>query len=358
MWRLSIVSLYKEIFGQAPAITARASGRVNIIGEHVDYNGGTVFPAAIDRYVQAGLSPNSGREHRIASARFSGVDKRIPGQPKNGSWSDYAAGALEKATELGLLNGPVCLALESNIPDGAGLSSSSALVAAVLRGCCALSGKTLDPVDLAMASRAVENDYIGMPCGIMDQMAIALTTPRQALALDTAKVSFDLVDIPDVFSFVILHSGVHRKLSDGRYKVRFEECEAARVALGAEFLCLLDEAQAAKIPLLEDTLAARARHVVSEHKRTLAAIEAMRAGEVAEMGRLMNASHVSYREDFAASTPEIDALVETCTQKGAYGARLTGGGFGGCVVCLVGSGAEDRWVSAVLEAHPDAQRIV
>jgi galactokinase len=265
---------------------------------------------------------------------------------------------LNKAAELGLLAGSVDLALKSNIPDGAGLSSSSALVAAVLRACCKLSGKSLDPVDLAMASRAVENEYIGMPCGTMDQMAIALTTPGHALALDTASMRFDLVEIPDAFSFVILHSGVHRKLSDGRYKVRFEECEAARKVLGAEFLCLLDEAQISRISLLEDNLSARARHVVSEHKRTLAAIEALRAEDATQMGRLMNESHISYSEDFAASTPEIDALVKTCVEKGAYGARLTGGGFGGCVVCLVKSAFEDEWANAVLAMHPNASRVV
>ena len=246
------------------------------------------------------------------------MDERRPGTPKTGAWSDYVAGALEKATELGLLTGTIDIAIESNIPDGAGLSSSSALIAAVIRGCCAISDTQLPPVELAMASKAVENDYIGMPCGVMDQMAIALTAPDQALALNTAELDYRLLDIPAAFSFVILHSGIHRKLSDGRYKVRFGECETARKSLGAAHLCLLSEEQAARISSLPDDLAARTRHVVSEHERTLAAIEAMQANDGALMGRLMNESHISYSENFCASTPEIDALIATCLDQGAY----------------------------------------
>lgn len=354
---MNIAQFYENTFGQTPKITASASGRVNLIGEHVDYNGGMVLPAAIDRHVLVAMSQNTDHYHTIASSRFESVHECMPGAGKTGAWSDYAAGALEKATELGLLTGCVNIAFESDIPDGAGLSSSSALVAAVLRACCKFSGKMVDPVDMAMASKAVENDYIGMPCGIMDQMAIALAGPGQALALDTAAVAFTLIDIPANFSFVILHSGVHRKLSDGRYKVRFQECEAARVALGATHLCLLDTAQMARITSLPANQGARARHVVSEHKRTLAAIAAMKTGDVAQMGRLMTESHISYSQDFAASTPEIDALIADCLAKGAYGARLTGGGFGGCVVCLVPAGEEAGWAESVLALHPNARRI-
>lgn len=355
---MTLTHFFQTTFGRAPDIEAKASGRVNLIGEHIDYNGGTVLPAAIERYVWVALDRNKGPVHRIASSRFEGVEARAPGTPRTESWSDYAAGALEKASELGLLKGTVDLALESNVPDGAGLSSSSALVAGVLRACCKLSGKMLDPVELAMASKAVENDYIGMPCGIMDQMAIALAAPGQAVALNTADVTFDLVDIPKDFEFVILHSGVHRKLSDGRYKMRFEECEAARSALGAQHLCLLDEVQKAALTSLPDALAARTRHVVSEHERTLKAIKAMQTGKLEEMGALMSESHASYSAEFQASTPEIDALVKTCVAQGAYGARLTGGGFGGCVVCLLPRGGLENWERNVLSVHTNARRVV
>lgn len=357
---MSAIVFFRQAFERAPEVTSHASGRVNLIGEHIDYNGGTVLPAAIARYVHVAVARNNGSAHRIASDRFAGIFSHVPGTAKTGSWADYASGALEKATELGLISGTVDMALVSNIPDGAGLSSSSALVAAVLRACGAISGAQLEQVALANASRAVENDYIGMPCGVMDQMAIALTEPGQALALNTATITHQCIAIPDAFSFVILHSGVNRKLSDGRYLVRFKECETASMALDAEHLCLLNDKQRASIKSLPANLAARARHVVTEHERTLAAIEVMAAGQVAEMGRLMSESHASYSDDFEASTPEIDALVQSCISEGAYGARLTGGGFGGCVVCLVPKIAErrDRWLKAVLARHENARQVV
>lgn len=355
---MTLKDFYKKSFAGLPDVSAGASGRVNLIGEHIDYNGGTVLPAAIHLYVQVALGYNDCGQNRIVSAQFDGFDKRLPGTGRQGLWSDYAAGALEKAAQLGVLKGTVDVAIESTIPDGAGLSSSSALVAAVLRACCKLTGCQIEPKDMALASKAVENDYIGMPCGIMDQMAIALTEPGQALALDTAGLDYERIAIPEEFTFPILHSGVHRKLSDGRYKTRFEECADARAALGAQHLCHLNEAQVTQISSLPENLSARTRHVVSEHQRTLSAIMAMRVSDITQLGRLMSESHASYSCDFAASTPEIDALVADCVALGAYGARLTGGGFGGCIVALGPSGFAEDWSKDVLKRHPSARRIL
>ncbi len=351
---MSAVRHFETVFGATPEGTGSAPGRVNLIGEHVDYNGGMVLPAAIGLMAEVAAGRAGGGTDRIWSAQFGALAERGPGAPKTGTWSDHAAGALDEARALGLIDGPACLAVDSEVPDGAGLSSSAALITAVLRACGDLTGRTMDPVRLAEAARRVENDYVGVPCGIMDQMAVGLTGPGEALALDTARMAFKRVSIPEDFRFIVIHSGVRRELSDGRYAARFGECAAARDALGAEHLCRLDAAQTARIGNLPASLAARTRHVVSEHRRAVAAVGALERGDAAGFGALMNESHASYSRDFAASTPAIDALVEDAVRLGAFGARLTGGGFGGCTVSLVPAGRAEGWTAGLLERHPAA----
>lgn len=351
---MSAVRHFEKVFGAAPGGTGSAPGRVNLIGEHVDYNGGMVLPAAIGRQAEIAAGRASGAKDRIWSAQFDALAEREPGAPRTGTWTDHAAGALDEARALGLVGGPVCLAIDSEVPDGAGLSSSAALITAVLRACGDLTGRRMDPVQLAEAARCVENDYVGVPCGIMDQMAVGLTGPGEALALDTASGAFRRVAIPEDFRFIVIHSGVRRELSDGRYAARFGECAAARDALGAKHLCHLEAAQTARISDLPASLAARTRHVVSEHRRVVAAIGALERGDAAGFGALMNESHMSYSRDFAASTPAIDGLVADAVRLGAFGARLTGGGFGGCTVSLVPEGRTKAWTAELLKRHPAA----
>lgn len=348
---------FTKTFGHNPLIAASAPGRVNLIGEHTDYNGGAVLPAALSRRIQVALAPNETDQVEIKSTRFNEKIKRPVGDQKRGDWTDYAMGALWKADELGWLQGGVDLHIDSDVPDGAGVSSSAALITAILRAASITAQVSTTPVEIAKHARAVENDYIGMPCGIMDQMAVGLADHGKALALDTSDLSFDVIDIPEDWGFAVIHSGVRRELADGRYKARFEECQQAADALGTTRLCRLDQAQVAQMPSLPANLLKRTRHVLTEHKRTVEASDAMRSNDFETFARLMNESHRSYSQDFEASTPVIDELVNDALNLGAAGARLTGGGFGGCIVALVEANKLDAWVETLLARHPEAWRV-
>ncbi len=348
---------FAEIFGRAPTADGSAPGRVNLIGEHTDYNGGAVLPAALPCRVHVAFAPNGTAITAIKSTRFDGKVERPVGDQKRGDWTDYAMGALRKAESLGWIAGGIDLLIESNVPDGAGVSSSAALITAILRAASETANAAVSGIDIAQIARAVENDYIGMPCGIMDQMAVGLAKPGTALALNTSNLSYDIIDIPKSWSFVTIHSGIRRELADGRYKARFEECRKASEQLGTETLCLLDQRQVRAINDLPDNLRKRARHVTSEHGRTVAASRAMRAADFETFATLMNESHRSYSRDFEASTPQIDALVEDAIKTGAKGARLTGGGFGGCIVLLIESGNERAWAESFLTRHPTTWRV-
>lgn len=354
---MTATDAFTATFGHPPTMTGSAPGRVNLIGEHTDYNGGAVLPAALHRRIDIALAPNQSSTTHIASQRFSETVERPVRDLKRGDWTDYAMGALQKADQLGWLSGGVDLQIESDIPDGAGVSSSAALITAILRAAATLADADVSPVDLAKHARAVENDYIGMPCGIMDQMAVGLAEYGKALALDTNDLSYQVLDIPEDWSFSVIHSGVRRELADGRYKQRFEECRDASLALGTEELCRLTSDQRAAMAKLPDNLQKRTRHVVSEHERTVAASQAMRNQDFDRFAQLMNESHRSYSRDFEASTPEIDALISDALAQGAAGARLTGGGFGGCIVALTKSDQEQTWTKALLARHPKAWRV-
>ncbi len=348
------MSRFESIFGHAPQVSAEAPGRVNLIGEHIDYNGGTVLPAALKQKVRVELALRDDALVSISSSSSEGVVERGIDEPATGHWTDYTLGALAKAREQGWNSGGAKVAIESDIPEGAGVSSSAALVTAILRAAASLGKVEPSPEQVALHAQAVEVDYIGMPCGIMDQMAVGVADVGHAIALNTASLAYEVVAIPSDWEFRVIHSGIHRKLTDGRYKARFEECKAAKAALGTDGICHLDEAQLAAAKTLPDNLAKRVAHTMSEHARTLQAVDAMRAGEAERFGDLMNESHRSYSLDFEASTPEIDRLVGAARTLGAQGARLTGGGFGGCIVALLKKGEADAWSEALLRQYPDA----
>ena len=342
---------FEAIYARVPTASATVPGRVNLIGEHIDYHGGTVLPITLDKHVTVVIAPNDTRSHRIRSEGYDGESVRVVNEPASGDWSDGVMGALAKAAELGWIRGGFDVLVSGNIPGGAGVSSSAALITAVLRAARAHAKAEMDEKTLALKAREVENDYIGVPCGIMDQMAVGLVGTGEALALDTVSLETEVIAIPDGWRFVTIHSGVSRKLTDGRYEARFTESKAAAAALGAKYLCRSELQDIAALP---DPLKARARHVITEHQRTLAAIEALKRGDAEAFGGLMIESHASYTGDFAASTPEIDALTKDAVELGALGSRLTGGGFGGCTVSLVMADKVDDWLEALLARHPKA----
>jgi len=345
---------FQKIFKATPEQTAYAPGRVNLIGEHIDYNGGMVLPMGLPVGLSIALKRRDDEIIRIASDRFNDIDTRELGGAKTGDWADYAAGAVALAVDQGFLNGGVDLYIDSTIPDGAGLSSSAALIVAILKGARDISVSDTPNEEIAVLARRVENEFIGVPCGIMDQMAVAVAEQGQAIALDTKNLTYSALDIPTGYGMVVIHSGIHRKLADGRYAARRHECDEAANILGNPEICLLTQSERKKAADLREPLNRRVRHCLSEHVRVLNAVEALRTGDARSFGAAMNESHASMRDDFEISLPEIDALVESARLFGAVGARLTGGGFGGCIVACVEDVQYPHWKAQLLSAHSDA----
>ena len=352
-----IEDAFKEIFGVFPAQTAYAPGRVNLLGEHIDYNGGSVLPMALKVGLTVAISPREDDIVRIASTRFDDVVERDLHSTKHGDWADYAVGAVQYAERVGFISTGVDLFIESTIPDGAGLSSSAALIVAILKAARDLANASAANDEIAVLAKQVENDYIGMPCGIMDQMAVAIADAGQAIALNTHDLSYERIQLPKDYHFAVIHSGQHRKLADGRYAARKAECDKAKSMIGVQDLCLLSKNDLEKLSTLPTALARRTRHCMTEHQRVLDAVDAIKSNDMHAFGNLMIESHASMREDFEISTPEIDALVEDALRLGAVGARLTGGGFGGCVVACIPTNSLDDWVARLLTAHPNARFI-
>ncbi|MEM7741433.1 MAG: galactokinase [Pseudomonadota bacterium] len=350
---MTIDAFFKKAFNTLPEAEIFVPGRVNLIGEHIDYNGGRVLPLALQRGVTLALSRRTDRVMRVSSDRFDGVAETVIGGDPPQTWARYAVYSVQLACDLGWITTGADIGIVSSLNDGAGLSSSAALCVAVLKALRSVLGRSESDIELAQLARRVENEYIGMPCGIMDQMAVAVARPGEALFLDTATLDYEPLSLPTRAVFVVLHSGVHRELSDGRYKQRKEECDTAKRLLGTDDLCqvsLSDEAVGA----LPDVLRLRVRHCTTEHKRTVDAARSLRSGDLERFGQLMNANHRSMRDDFQVSLPAIDQLVATAQDAGALGARLTGGGFGGCIVAAVETKKRDRWIADVLQENPQA----
>lgn len=339
------------------SVTATSPGRVNLIGEHTDYNGGWVLPAALSVSLTVTLHPKAGREVCIQAQGYPDTARRSLDDAATGHWSDPAVGALIEANALNLLAGGADLEISSSIPAGSGLSSSAALIVTVLKAAREASGADLSDTDIAVAARRVENGYMGVPCGIMDQMAVAIAKSGEAMALDTATLAYQVVALPPSHDMVVIHSGQTRTLTDGRYAARTEECDAAKAVFVTEDLCLLDPEDIEALVRIDPVLKRRTRHCATEHRRVLASIAALEQGDIDRFGELMNESHVSMRDDFEMSTPEIDLLVSDAVRLGATGARLTGGGFGGCIVACIDRRLRDSWQTELLSLHQDARFI-
>lgn len=337
--------------------TATSPGRVNLIGEHTDYNGGWVLPAALSVALTATISPRADRIVTIAAQGYTATAQRSLDDAASGDWSDPALGALIEANSLKLLAGGADLKITSNIPAGSGLSSSAALIVTILKAAREAASSAMSDTEIAVAARRVENSYIGVPCGIMDQMAVAIAQPGEAMSLDTATLDYRIVALPNSHDMVVIHSGQTRQLTDGRYAARKEECDAAKAVFVTEELCLLDPEDIEALVRIDPVLKRRTLHCATEHRRVLASITALEQGDIDRFGSLMNDSHASMRDDFEMSTPEIDLLVGDAIKLGATGARLTGGGFGGCIVACVDRRLRETWQAELLSSHPEARLI-
>ena len=351
---------FQAVFGSAPDAEAQAPARANLLGEHTDYNDGFVLPTplAYRTLVEVGLGARDA-EPCVAmhAAQFDETIERPFGEARRGDWSDYVLGCLTVLSETGVDLPPLRFAIDSDVPIGAGISSSAALEVAVLRAVRALLRLDLDDVELARLGQRAENSYVGMQCGIMDQMVSSLGTPGKVLFLDTRDLRTELVDLPVEERIAIIHCGVAHKLTEGGYNTRRQECEAACQALGIASLRDIGIDKLDRIAALPEPLSRRARHVVTENQRVLDGVTALKAGDVVRFGALMNASHDSQRDDYEVSIPEIDALADSAQRHGAIGARLTGGGFGGSIVALVPEADHDEWLAKVLDDRPAARPI-
>lgn len=349
-----ITDIFKTTFGKIASVSLFTPGRVNLIGEHTDYNGGWVLPTALDIGATLALSLRSDNEVHIFSDKFDDIAERKLTDSATDHWSDYIIGAIVLANDVGLIKGGANVAVATTLPFGAGLSSSAAVIVAVLKACREINSGTQSDTEIAVLARRVENEFIGMPCGIMDQMAVSIARPGQALALDTETLEFELVDLPTDHKMVVIHSGQFRRLSEGRYKERKEECDAVKAALGHNNICQISDDEFKTLSGLSDTLQRRAKHCLTEHRRTLSAAKALRVNDMETLGQLMNESHISMRDDFEITLPKIDKLVDDAVRLGAKGARMTGGGFGGCIVACVPENITKNWVDTLLKANPEA----
>ena len=349
-----------ETFGQEPAGVVFAPGRVNLMGEHVDYNDGLVLPMPITAGTAVAWGPESGPEPELGAGaaieavaldldcardRFELGDAQ-PHVPAD--WRSYVRGMASVLTGRGHKLVGARLAICGDIPRGAGLSSSASLCVAVGRALVTASGKAaLPPREQALAAQAAEHNWAGVHCGIMDQMAVAAGERGSAVLLDCRDLTTRTIALPADWAVLIVQSGVVRGLVDGHYNARRADCEAAARALGVTALRDADAAQIAAAPL-DPLVRRRALHVVLEIARTRAAVAAIAAHDLTALGELMRASHASLRDQFEVSVPPVDALVEVLnTAIGADGgARMTGGGFGGAVVAVLA----DREVPRVLGA--------
>ncbi|CAL9464041.1 Galactokinase [Nocardiopsis dassonvillei] len=347
---------FRAVFGYDPAGVWRAPGRINVIGEHTDYNDGFVLPVAIPQAVTVAAAPRSDGRLRFRSAQAAeGFEAdALPGPGTVSGWAAYPAGALWALADAGLAAGGLDLYADGTVPAGAGLSSSAALVCATL---LAASGDAPPaPEETARLARRAENDFVGMPCGIMDQSASMLSREGHALFLDTRTLVAEHVPFdPAARGLVLLvvDTRAPHRLVDGAYADRRRTCEAAARLLGVSALRDVTDLPAALAALPDDRTRRRVRHVVTENARVLEAVALLRAGAVAGLGPLLTASHASLRDDYEVSVPEVDTAVDAALAAGALGARITGGGFGGCVIALVDAGRADAVADSVRRAYEE-----
>lgn len=333
---------FEARFSAQPSAIAVAPGRVNLIGEHTDYNGGYVLPLAIDRVCGMAGRISGGKQFVVRSVDrdeelcFSHGDL-TPGP--RGDFGDYLRGVVAGFVNRGVEVPAFEAVISSTVPVGSGLSSSAALEMATATLIESMAGHELPLLDKALLCQQAEHDFVGVPCGLMDQYTSAFGEAGHLVLLDCATNASELVPFADPnMALLVINSNVRHRLADGEYAVRRRQCEAAAKKLGVIFLRdveVLDEANTN----LEPEELRRARHIVSENVRTLAAVEALKRGDWSTVGRHMYASHQSLRDDFEVSCSELDVIVDICQSLGeaggVFGARMTGGGFGGCAIALV-----------------------
>lgn len=356
--REQVAQAFQERFGRPPELIVRAPGRVNLIGEHTDYNDGFVLPMAIDRAVWIALRPRPDDLVQVYSLNMSETASFALAelQYEEAGWVEYVRGVAWALQEAGYSLRGWEGVMAGDVPIGAGLSSSAAIEMATARAFAAVADLPWDPPLMARIGQRAENQWVGVNCGIMDQMISAAGKAGHALLIDCRSLETQTAPLPPDTAVVVLDTATRRGLVDSVYNERRAQCELAARFFGVPALRDVSREQfEARVVQLDEPIRRRARHVITENERTLLAVEAMRRGDAAELGRLMAASHVSLRDDFEVTNHELNVMVEIARQQsGCYGARMTGAGFGGCAVALVERDAAAAFVQATVAGYRSA----
>ncbi|MBW4565436.1 MAG: galactokinase [Mojavia pulchra JT2-VF2] len=341
---------FQQVFGKPPETQASAPGRVNLLGEHTDYNDGFVLPTAIPQHTTVQLGLSSDRQHQFYSQNLDERVSILDGNHTPSGFSSYIFGCIQVLEQAGYTIQPLAVYVQSSVPMGSGLSSSAALEVATLRAIRQLLNLPLDDVEIAQLAQQAEIHYAGVQCGIMDQMASSLADTEHILFLDTRTMERRVLPLPTGTEVLVIDSGVPRTLASSGYNQRRAECEEAAHLLGVK--ALRDITDASAVEELPEPLRRRARHVVTEDNRVL---EVLQGVTPERFGELMNASHASLRDDYEVSVPALDTLVDILQKTaGVFGARLTGAGFGGASVALVAEGEAKAIANQVLEQYNHA----
>jgi len=345
----------------------RAPGRVNLIGEHTDYNDGFVMPAAIDLSTWVKISPLEQRKLQILSENFNEqieIDLDDQSLARRGHWSDYPIGVAVMLEQSGRRLHGARLQIRGEVPIGSGLSSSAAVEVATACALVANSGLTIDARDLALLCQKAENEFVGARVGIMDQFVSLFGQAQKALMLDCRSLEYELLPLPDNIRLIICNTMVKHELASGAYNERRAQCEAGVKHL-AKFVANVTALRDVTLEQLEqfgtdlpEVVYRRCRHVITENARVLAAAKALEQRDLKEFGRLMAASHQSLRDDYEVSSEELDLMVELARKvEGVYGARMTGGGFGGCTVNLVAVEHDEEFSRRVAESYEQVTKL-
>jgi galactokinase len=327
------VHAFEEVFARAPTVVVDAPGRVNLIGEHTDYNGGFVLPIQIPQKTRVEVALADEKTVRVSSANHQSAQYELGQERKTNDWIDYIQGITAALLKQNLSIVGFDARISSSVPEGSGVSSSASLEISMLRALRSLFHLPLNDVEIALVAHSAENDFVGARVGVMDQFVVSLGTLTAALFLDTQSLKYEHINLPQEIEIGVIDSGIPHTNRAGNYNIRRQECEKACALLGVSLLRELSLKDLPRISQLPMPFSKRARHVVTENQRVIDTADALKTKDLVRFGELLNESHASMRDDYEVSVPQMDLLVEIAQhQNGVLGARMTGGGFGGAMI--------------------------